>query len=189
VKLIVGLGNPGPKYHGTRHNVGFDVIDCLSRRWNIDLPREKFHAFFGDGILRDQQVALLKPTTYMNRSGDAVLAAGRFYKLEKDDLIVVLDDWALPTGQLRIRPQGSGGSHNGLNNVIQRVGFADFARLRIGIGKASGSPTQFVLTRFDPDEVETVKQSVESAASAIELWATQGIDAAMNQYNKKTENE
>ena len=133
MKLIVGLGNPGTKYLGTRHNLGFAVVDALAKRWAIEMAREKFHAFFGDGAVRNQRVALLKPTTFMNRSGQAVSAAGRFYQAEREDLLVVSDDLALPLGRIRVRGGGSAGSHNGLQDIIDRVGFSDFARLRVGI--------------------------------------------------------
>lgn len=187
--MIVGLGNPGPRYAGTRHNVGFDVVDALAKRWSLDLSREKFHAWFADGSIHDERVVLLKPTTLMNRSGDAVLSAGRFFQLGMENLLVVLDDWALPVGKLRIRPKGSGGSHNGLGNVIDRIGFSDFARMRIGIGEPVGVPSDYVLTRFAPDEAPIIKQAVETAADAAECWVRGGVEDAMNRYNAKGKDE
>ncbi len=189
MKLIVGLGNPGSKYVGTRHNVGFDVVDTLARRAAIDLSREKFHAGYGDGMVRQERVVLLKPTTFMNRSGDAVLAAGRFYRLEKEDLLVVLDDLALPLGQIRVRPQGSAGSHNGLQNIIDRIGFHDFTRLRVGIGRPLGIPANFVLTRFAEDERPLIEKATDTAADAAECWLTDGLETVMNKYNRKTEEQ
>jgi peptidyl-tRNA hydrolase, PTH1 family len=183
VKLVVGLGNPGRKYAGTRHNVGFDVVDLLAKRWSIDFSREKFHSWFADGVICDERVVLLKPTTYMNRSGRAVAKAVRFYQLEPPDLIVVLDDWALPPGRLRIRKKGSAGSHNGLQDVINHLGPAEFARLRVGIGESIGDPATFVLSRFAPHEEPTMERSVASAADAVESWIKEGPDVTMNRFN------
>ncbi len=189
MKLIVGMGNPGAQYDGTRHNVGFSVIDALAERWQIDMTREKFHARFGDGEIRNERVVLLKPMTFMNRSGDAVLAAGRFYRLEKDDFLVAYDDWALPVGMVRIRPRGSAGSHNGLRSVIERVGFNDFARLRVGIGKPLGNPVNFVLTRFAGQELIDAKDAVATAADAAECWLEHGPMTVMNRFNRRVDDE
>ena len=181
--MIVGLGNPGTKYHQTRHNLGFAVADALGRRWAIDLAREKFHAFFGDGEIRGQRVVLLKPTTFMNCSGQAVLAAGRFYQTPSRDLLVISDDLALPLGRIRVRSGGSAGNHNGLQDVIDRLGYSDFARLRVGIDPAVGSPSAYVLSRFAPDEVPVVERAVETASDAAEWWIEHGVMEAMNRFN------
>ena len=187
MKLIVGLGNPGTKYERTRHNLGFAVVDALAKRWAIETIREKFHAFFGDGAVRGQRVVLLKPTTFMNRSGQAVMAAGRFYQAEREDLLVVSDDLALPLGRIRVRSGGSAGSHNGLQDVIDRVGFSDFARLRVGIDAPRGDPSAYVLSRFGPDELPVVERVVETATDAVECWIEHGATEAMNRFNA-TEN-
>ncbi|MEE9295423.1 MAG: aminoacyl-tRNA hydrolase [Phycisphaerae bacterium] len=189
MKLIVGLGNPGPKYAGTRHNVGFAVIDLLADRWKIDMSREKFHAWYGDGVVADERVVLMKPTTLMNRSGDAVLSAGRFYQVEKQDLMVIMDDWALPLGHIRVRSSGSAGSHNGLENVIDRIGFSDFPRLRLGIGEPLGNPVSYVLTKFTRQESEAVQPALNIAAEAVACWVEQGTAAAMNRFNRKSEQQ
>ena len=186
MKLIVGLGNPGPQYVGTRHNVGFEVVDELGRRHGISVEREKFHAWYGLGRIVGEQVLLLKPTTYMNRSGRAVVAAGRFYKLELDDLLVIADDMALPTGRLRMRAQGSAGSHKGLQDIIERVGGDQWCRLRIGIGAAPGSGTSHVLGRFGAEEEELIEQAVARAADAAQCWMEQGPQQAMNRFNVGT---
>ena len=184
MKLIVGLGNPGPKYAGTRHNVGFDVIDILASRWRVDLAVEKFHAWFGMGDHAGERAVLLKPTTFMNRSGRSVVAAGRFYKLELEDLLVIADDLALPPGRLRMRAQGSSGGHKGLQNVVERVGSDQWCRLRIGIGAAAGDPTVHVLSRFDQEEEEEVmRRARELAADAVECWMEHGVDLTMTRYN------
>ncbi len=183
MKLIVGLGNPGPKYEATRHNVGFRVIDALADRWKIDAPREQFNAWAGSGRICEERALLLKPTTFMNRSGQAVQAAGRFHRLELADLLVISDDFALVLGRIRMRARGSAGSHNGLADIIQRLGSSDFARLRIGIGEAVGEPSRFVLGRFAPEEEIIVRQAVSRAADAVECWITSGAEAAMNRFN------
>ena len=186
MKLIVGLGNPGSKYAGTRHNVGFEVVDLLARRWGILLGREQFHGWFGVGAAGQTKVALLKPTTYMNRSGQAVLAAGRFYQLEAADLLVVADDLALEAGVIRIRGSGSAGGHNGLRDIIERLGTEAFARMRLGIGGAGGDAVGYVLSRFAPEEAPMMARTIERAADAAATWVMEGLDSAMNRYNGRT---
>ncbi|MBI4717828.1 MAG: aminoacyl-tRNA hydrolase [Planctomycetes bacterium] len=183
MKLVVGLGNPGPKYAGTRHNIGFDVVDRLAARWNVSLRTEKFHAWFGDGDLRGVRAALLKPTTYMNRSGQAVVGALRFYQATAADLVVISDDLALPLGRLRMRGGGSSGCHLGLQDIIERLGTDQWCRLRLGIGAAVGRAADYVLDRFDPPEAELVVRVVDRAADAIECWLEHGPDTAMTRYN------
>ncbi len=183
VKLIVGLGNPGPQYAGTRHNTGFDVLDGLARRWNIRLACEKFHGWFGDGELCQERVVLLKPTTYMNRSGRAVLAAGRFYKLALEQLLVISDDAALPVGRLRMRAGGSAGGHNGLQDIIDRLGGDAWCRLRIGIGEPIGMAARYVLDRFDAQEEEIMQRVRQRAADAVECWIKHGADLTMTRFN------
>ena len=186
MKLIVGLGNPGPKYAGTRHNAGFDVVDELAKRWFIGIGAEKFHGWFGVGEFRGERVGLLKPTTYMNRSGQAVLAAGQFYKLELADLLVVVDDHALPVGKLRIRKSGSSGGHNGLEDIVTRLGTEDWCRLRMGIGEKFGDPKVFVLTPFGESEKPVIKAAIAKAADAVECWVGEGPDQAMNKFNMES---
>lgn len=189
VKLIVGLGNPGKTYERTRHNVGFRVVDALAGRWGLEMLSEKFHAWFAKGAARGEQVVLLKPTTFMNRSGQAVLAAGRFYRLELADLLVVYDDVALDVGRLRIRKKGSAGGHNGLGDVIERLGTDEVCRLRIGIGKPIGSQTQYVLSPFEESEQACIESAIVRAADAVERWISDGADAAMNAYNVAADGE
>jgi PTH1 family peptidyl-tRNA hydrolase len=185
----VGLGNPGKRYEGTRHNVGFETVDELARRWSIDLKREKFHAWFGDGLIRDQRVVCLKPTTFMNRSGDAVLSAGKFYQLELSDLLVILDDFALPLGMLRVRMQGSSGGQKGLQNIIDRIGSNVFARLRLGIGETGGMATSHVLSPFSGSERGVVSEMIGIAADAVECWVVEGTQSAMNKFNVRGESD
>lgn len=186
MKLIVGLGNPGRKYDQTRHNVGFEVIDTLAARWQISLATEKFHGWFGDGLIGDERVALLKPITFMNRSGQAVMAAGRFYQLELGDLLIVTDDVALPLGTLRMRTKGSAGGHNGLGDIIERIGSGDFCRLRLGVGPAIGDMASFVLNRFGESEKTDVRFMVEKSADAVECWVREGPDMTMTRFNGQT---
>ncbi len=183
MKLIVGLGNPGPKYAGTRHNVGFDVVDELAKRWHIGMGAEKFHGWFGVGEFQGERVGLLKPTTYMNRSGQAVQSAGQFYKLELSDLMVVVDDLALPVGKIRIRKSGSSGGHNGLEDIVTRLAGDAWCRLRIGIGETVGDPKNFVLSGYDESEKPVIKASIQRAAGAMECWVVEGPDQAMNKFN------
>ncbi len=183
MKLIIGLGNPGPGYAGTRHNVGFDVVDLLASRWAIDCGREKFHAWFGSGEVRDERVVLLKPTTFMNRSGRAVVAAGRFYKLELADLVVVTDDMALPVGRVRMRAGGSAGGHKGLQSIIDRLGGDAWCRLRVGIGEAIGDPSAYVLHRFADVEEEVMQRARRHAADAVECWIERGPEPTMTRFN------
>lgn len=185
MKLVVGLGNPGRKYEGTRHNVGFGVVDELSRRWQIEVTRRRFNGLCGGGRVGAESVTLLKPQTFMNLSGRSVREVVAFHKLERTDLIVVLDDLALPLGKLRLRPRGSAGGHNGLTSVIAELGDDGFARLRLGIEWVeSRQAVGHVLGTFSDEEVPAVEKMILRAADAVTCWLTRGIDAAMNEYNK-----
>jgi peptidyl-tRNA hydrolase, PTH1 family len=185
MKLVVGLGNPGQKYKGTRHNIGFDVVASLAQRFGIDRPKGKFNAEIGETVIAQQKTILLSPLTYMNLSGQSVKAAVDFYKLELADLILVCDDLALDTGRLRIRPSGSAGGQKGLADTIQRLGTEMFARLRVGIGRppADRDPADYVLGRFTNEEKPIIDKSVYRATEAIEVWAGMGVQSAMNQFN------
>jgi peptidyl-tRNA hydrolase, PTH1 family len=188
MKLIVGLGNPGRKYEDTRHNVGFRVADELARRWRIDVDRSRFSALVGDGTVRGEKVLLLKPMTFMNLSGRAVREAATFYKLASGDLLVIVDDMALPLGRIRLRAGGSAGGHNGLTSVIQELGSEDFARVRIGIESVAGQHmVDHVLGQFTPQERERIAQTIDRAADAAECWLTEGIESAMNEFNRPEE--
>jgi PTH1 family peptidyl-tRNA hydrolase len=192
VKLVAGLGNPGPRYARTRHNVGYAVVDELARRWGVSVEKyeRRYEAQLGDAQLADQRVLLLKPQTYMNLSGRSLLAATQFYKLDFSDLLVVCDDLDLPVGRIRLRAAGSGGGQKGLENILLRLASNDVPRLRIGIGKVDKSvTTAHVLSRFAPDERETIEQVVMTAADAVECWLSEGIDAAMNRFNPQRERQ
>lgn len=182
MKAIVGLGNPGGDYAGTRHNIGFDVLDEVARRWRVVLRPWKSVAHVA--VVGSRGAVLVKPQTFMNLSGEAVQRAAAFHKLDTADVLVVVDEVQLPVGRLRLRRAGSAGGHNGLKSVIQHVG-DQFPRLRIGVGR--GDPAwnlaDHVLARFDRAEREAVDASVARAADAVELFVEQGIEAAMNRFN------
>ena len=188
MKLIVGLGNPGPEYAGTRHNVGFDVVDRLARRFAPGAaPRSKFAGLAIDAEIGGEKCMLLKPMTFMNLSGRSVLEAMQFFKLEASrDLLVIVDDLALPCGSIRLRPDGSSGGHNGLSDIGLKLGSNYWARLRIGIdppGRVRQS--DYVLGKFSPDQQQPVEASMAEAALAAEAWATRGLQEAMNRFNTK----
>ncbi len=184
--LIVGLGNPGDKYEGTRHNVGFRVVDELARNSQFSIQRLKFHALTGSTVISDQGVLVLKPMTYMNLSGEAVAEAARFYQISPDHVLVVSDDVDLPPGKLRLRKGGSAGGHNGLKSIIQHLGSDQFPRLKVGVG---GKPhpdyemVQWVLGRFPKEDQPTIDAAVSRAADAAVCLLREGIDRAMSQFN------
>jgi PTH1 family peptidyl-tRNA hydrolase len=192
VKLIAGLGNPGPRYAMSRHNIGFMVADELARRWGADLSRydRHFEGLLGQTTAGGEMVLLLKPATYMNESGRSVAAVWRYYKLAATDVLVMHDDLDLPVGQLRLRAAGSSGGHKGMDDVIRYLGTDGFPRLRIGIGKVHRDATlEYVLSRFEAQERPAIEDALARAADAVACWLTQGIDAAMNQFNRKQDEE
>ena len=194
MKLIVGLGNPGPEYRDTRHNVGFMIADVLVDRWRVaDQWREKFEALQikttrtgGDG-----QVILAKPLTFMNLSGQAVTALAGFYKIDPADVFIVTDDVALPLGKLRARREGGAGGHNGLKSVIQHLGTQAFPRMRVGVGRGANGRdlSDHVLGRFEAAERDTVSAAVLRAADATEMFISEGIERVMNAFNAAEKEE
>ena len=188
VRLIVGLGNPGPQYDQTRHNAGFMALDALAERLGVTLRRKAFNALAEDVTLGDLKLVLVKPQQYMNRSGHATATAAGFYKVSAPEILIVLDDLALPVGQLRLRAKGSAGGHNGLKDIITRLGTDAFSRLRIGIGDSGPrDAADYVLSRFGGDERSAISQAVSQATDAILTWAQHGVEAAMNRYNVRGE--
>ncbi len=183
MKVIVGLGNPGPKYAGTRHNIGFEVIDYLAAAPGCSPFREKFEALVAEVKEGSETVLLVKPLTYMNLSGRAVRAILDFYKVPATDLLVVCDDINLPLGKLRIRVKGSHGGQNGLRNIQDQLGSDAYARLRIGIDAPSYDAVDHVLSKFKPGERATVDRAVADAAQAVLTFARQGAEFAMNRFN------
>lgn len=187
MKLIAGLGNPGPKYERTRHNVGFWLVDALASRWRIDVSRfaRDYQGLLGDGVFGDERVLLLKPQTYMNLSGRSVAPLMRFYKLAPSDALVAMDDLDLPPGRIRLRARGSAGGQRGLESVLQSLGTQDIPRLRIGIGRDRGEAVSRVLGRFAPDEREPIEDALQRAVDAVECWLAEGLEKAMSKFNSK----
>jgi PTH1 family peptidyl-tRNA hydrolase len=185
MKLIVGLGNPGTRYTGTRHNIGFEVIAELARRHAAGPPREKFQAELAEAAIAGEKTLLMCPLTFMNLSGQAVQPARDFYKIENDDLLVVCDDFALPLGKLRMRAQGSAGGQKGLDDIIRRLGTDEVPRLRIGIGPLpeSWEAANFVLGKFSKEDAAGATEMVKRSADAVASWIRDGLAKAMNQYN------
>lgn len=186
--LIAGLGNPGIKYNNTRHNVGFEAVECLAARHGIVFTERKFRAYCGSGVIEGQKVLLMKPQTFMNLSGESIAAAVRFYKCNpQEELWVFCDDIHLDVGQLRIRQKGSAGGHNGLKNLILHLGNEQFLRARIGVGAKPPEMdlADFVLGRFSGAEMSDIERGAEAAARAAEVWLRDGADAAMNQFNRR----
>ena len=189
MKLVVGLGNPGRKYGGTRHNVGFDVVDLLAARHHVEWESAPAEALIAKW--RAASVLLAKPLTFMNLSGQAVGELLRFFKVDLADLIVVVDDVNLEVGRLRARPNGSAGGHNGLKSIIGLMGSDEFARLRVGVGRgdARRDLADHVLAKFDPNERDDVAEMVGRAADAVELFTTEGIGPVMNRFNSKEDGD
>lgn len=189
--IIVGLGNPSKEYERTRHNVGFSVIDVLAERYDIGVTERKHQAFFGKGIIEGHRVILAKPQTYMNLSGESVRPLIDYYKIQPEELIVIYDDISLEPGQLRIRFKGSAGGHNGIKNIITHLGSQEFPRIKVGIGeKPRGMDlANYVLSRFSKGEQEQMDEAYDQAARAAVAVMTDGIEAAMNHFNRKKEQQ
>lgn len=186
--LVVGLGNPGSKYWNTRHNVGFAALDALAEQLHAKVDRVKFQALTGTATLEGQKLILLKPTTYMNLSGDAVQAAAKFYKIPPERILVMFDDISLDPGRLRVRKNGSAGGHNGIKSIISRIGSQEFPRVKIGVG-AKPHPdydlADWVLSTFPYDQREFMDETYKRAAQAAITVITQGPEAAANRFNSK----
>ncbi len=184
--LITGLGNPGTKYEKTRHNVGFEAMDILSEMTGISIKKIKFKGLLGEGVYKGQKLALLKPQTFMNLSGESLLAASDFYKIPPENIIVISDDVSLDAGSLRIRRKGSDGGHNGLKSIIYLLQSDEFIRIKIGVGKKPkeyGDLANWVLGSFSKESYEFVKKAEENAALAALECAINSVDTAMNLYN------
>lgn len=189
MKLVIGLGNPGTKYQGTRHNIGFELVDRLARGGRGATFARKFEAQVAEIEIDYHRVLLLKPETFMNLSGRSVGQAVRFYKIEPPDILVVCDDLALPVGSMRIRPGGSDGGQKGLRDIAAHLGTDQFPRLRIGIGEQGDQDAaDYVLSRFRSPERVLADDTLILATQAVAVWVTQGIDQAMNRFNGSTKN-
>ncbi len=188
MRMVVGLGNPDDRYIDTRHNTGFKAIDSLAQELGIDVRKRKFGSRFGLGEFADNKLILLKPWQYMNRSGQAVATAAGFYKLNIGELIVVTDDMDLEPGRIRLRYKGSAGGHNGLADIIQKLGTNEFARCRVGIGQsAEADAVGYVLGKPQEDEKPLLTAAIERARNAVLCWIEYGIETAMNKFNSYSE--
>lgn len=188
--IIIGLGNPGSRFTGTRHNIGFAIIDTLARKHNIKIKSINHYSLIGKGSIEGHKVFLAKPITYMNLSGECVSSIIDYYHIdEKSELIIISDDISLTTGQIRMRKKGTDGGHKGLKSIIDILGHNEFIRMKIGVG---GKPTGHdlaghVLGHFDDDEAKTMRGCITNAVAAIECILEEGLEKAMNKYNKKAE--
>ncbi len=192
-QLIVGLGNPEPKYDRTRHNIGFAAIDAISRAWQINLSENrKYQGEFGEGQLQLTKIRVLKPLTYMNRSGQSIRAVTDWFKLPPTSVLIIYDDMDLPLGKIRLRLSGSAGGHNGMKSAIAHLGKQNFPRLRIGIGKPQNAVAgddantiSYVLGQFDSKESPVVTEVLKLVVDCVELSLKQGVEQAMNRYNNR----
>ncbi len=188
VKLIVGLGNPGPQYTGTRHNIGFEVIAELAKRWQCGRPQQKYQAEILEAVRGGRRILLATPLTFMNQSGQAVQQISRFFRFAPEEIVVVCDDMNLPNGQLRWRAGGSGGGQNGLADILMRLGTENVPRLRIGIGRPPGQmdATAWVLGRFRSEERTVAEIAVQRAVDSIDYCLDGGLLAVMSRYNQSS---
>jgi len=184
MKLIVGLGNPGPEYERTRHNVGWQAVDAFAKKFRIGVTHHEKNALTGTGRVAGGSVLVAKPLTYMNLSGDAVRLLVNAYAESPADMIVVYDDIDLPLGRLRIRPNGSAGTHNGMRSIIAELGTENFPRLRVGVGAPQGRLRDYVLDEFAPDEQPTVDDAIKRAVDALVLFVRGDLRRAMNEFNR-----
>ena len=188
MKLIVGLGNPGREYEKTRHNAGFMALERMAGKLGLSGSKAKFHAGVLEGLIGDEKIMLMQPTTYMNRSGLAVGEAASFYKLDPAEVMIVVDETALPIGTIRIRPKGGEGGHNGLADIRRALGTDAYPRLRIGIGEPEIDghripKKDYVLSAFSAEQLVDLTPALDKAVDALYCWVRDGIDAAMNRFN------
>lgn len=181
--LIVGLGNPGSQYEDTRHNIGFKVVDNIAKEYNIEINRQKFKGTYGEGFINGEKVILLKPTTYMNLSGESVREVVDFYKISNEDILVIYDDISLDIGRLRIRDKGSAGGHNGIKSIISHLGTDVFSRIKVGVGQPNVDLVNYVLGKFSKNEMEVLSESIEASTKATNEIIKSDVKTAMNQFN------
>ncbi len=184
--IVVGLGNPGKKYDVTRHNIGFEVIDNLSRLYHVKVNKVKAKALIGEARVGTEKVLLVKPQTYMNLSGESVRELMDYYKIPMENLIIIYDDIDIDPGKIRIRKKGSAGSHNGMRNIVYMLSSDQFPRIRLGVGKNDRMDlASYVLKKLTKEEIEVFIPSVKAATEAVDSMIREGIDKAMNKYNVK----
>ncbi|MBR3039143.1 MAG: aminoacyl-tRNA hydrolase [Lachnospiraceae bacterium] len=186
--IIAGLGNPGREYVNTRHNVGWSALDVFASKYGIRVEEEKFKALLGKGVVEGQKVILVKPLTFMNLSGEAIRAVCDYYKVDPEsELIVLYDDISLPVGQLRIRPKGSAGGHNGIKNIIQHLGSEVFLRIKVGVGEKPSRMdlADYVLGHFSEEDKAAEKEAYEKVSEAVVMLMQDKMEEAMNRFNRK----
>lgn len=185
--LIVGLGNPEPEYSRTRHNMGFDTINRLAQKYNIELTKKNYNAIYGTGIIEGKKVVLIKPQTYMNLSGEAVKEYVNFYKVPLENLIVIYDDMDTEIGRIRIRTKGGAGAHNGMKSMLKELQSNDFPRIRVGIGKPQNEfdRINYVIGKIPTEEYVQLQEAAMTAAEAVVCYLENGINTTMNRYNSK----
>ena len=183
--LIIGLGNPEEEYSKTRHNIGFNTINKISQKYNIEIKKSKFQGLYESGTIENQKVILIKPQTYMNLSGKCIKEFVEFYKIEKENILVIYDDMDIESGKIKIRKKGSSAGHNGIKSIIQELGTEEFPRIRIGIGKPkhSGDEINHVIGAIPKEEIPKLEEGVEKAEKAVIEILKNGIDIAMNKFN------
>lgn len=181
--LIVGLGNPGKEYDRTRHNIGFEIIDYIADKYNIDINRTKFKGIYGEGFIEREKVILLKPQTYMNLSGDSIREFMNFYKLEAEDMVVIYDDISLDIGKIRIREKGSAGGHNGIKSIISNLGGEVFPRVKVGVGAPSHDLISHVLGKFPNEDYMHVQKVMPIIENSVGEMIKNDVKGAMNKYN------
>lgn len=187
--LVAGLGNPGREYEGTRHNTGFDVINYMSEKMGFNVSKIKFKGLTGETFIGGKKVIFLKPSTFMNSSGESVREAAQFYGIPVENIIIIYDDTAIQVGRIRIRPSGSDGGHNGMKSIIYQLNSDQFPRIRVGIGARQGDMVSYVLGRFSKEERALVDKAIERAAKAVVEIIENNIQSAMNLYNGSNEVE
>ena len=187
--LVAGLGNPGSEYASTKHNIGFLAVDEIGKRIGIELKKKKFYGIYGEGFYNKQKLLLLKPETYMNRSGESVSSATNFYNIPSENIIVVHDEMDLPTGTVRIKAGGGSAGHKGVNSIIERIGDSGFIRVRIGIGKPrdKAEGANHVLAQFEKHKRDIAQDSILRAADAVLDIIENGVEKAMNKFNTKAD--
>ena len=181
--IIVGLGNPGLQYENTRHNIGFKVIDNIAKEYNIEINRQKFKGVYGEGFINGEKVILLKPSTYMNLSGESIREVVDFYKLTCEDIVVIYDDISLDVGRLRIREKGSAGGHNGIKSIIAHLGTDVFPRIKVGVGQPNVDLVNYVLGKFTDKEMEVLSESIDASTKAVSEIIKDDVKSAMNKFN------
>jgi len=181
--LIVGLGNPGKEYEDTRHNIGFKVVDNIAKEYNIEINRQKFKGTYGEGFIDGEKVMLLKPTTYMNLSGESVREVVDFYNLDNDDILVIYDDISLEVGTLRIREKGSAGGHNGIKSIIAHLNTDVFSRIKVGVGQPAENLVKYVLGKFSKEEMVVLSDVIGAVTKATREVIKSDVKTAMNQFN------